>query len=167
MAHGKLMARRDSPLWSGVTLAAIAVGAYYLVTKLGGTVAGASAAAWSRSPDNWMATGGLFRWSAPRVGPLAAQDIVTALSQRGFTEVTVWQDAYPADWPSDDRVPGLARNRIECRQNTGNDLWIPPSVVVYFKPHAAVSTIVGAPPTDPSVLATSNTLAGLAMGVSG
>jgi hypothetical protein len=126
---------------------------------------GAVAASWTRSPDNWMALGGRFRWSAPRLGPMSAQDIVSALTQRGLTSVTVYQDSFPEDWPTDDRAPG-PRNRLELVQNTGGELWLPPTVAIYFLPHGAVSTLVGAPPTDPTALATSNAFASIAMGVS-
>jgi hypothetical protein len=152
------MARSRFP-W--LTLGLVGLGVY-LVTRP--AQAAAAAPVWARSGDNWMALGGLFRWSAMHIGPATAQQMANALVAEGYTEVTVWQDQVPADWPPDDRGPA-PRNRFEVRQNSGADQWLPPSVAVWFRPHGAVSTILGAPPTGATEIATANRVAMIAQGV--
>src|ERR1700682_3559228 len=81
-------------------LAALAGVGLYLVTRPakalpppGPSTTGPSAApanlSWMRSPDNWMALGGLYHWVAQRKGPATPQQIATALAAHGFTDIVV------------------------------------------------------------------------------
>jgi hypothetical protein len=123
----------------------------YLATRPG---TAAPPLIWRRKSDNWMMTGGHYRWSAKRYGQASAAIIAAELAGHGFMDVTVWQDTSPSDWPADDRA--LGRNRIEVRATQPG--WMGDAVDVWSDSYFSGSS---APPFDKTA---GNRLALLAQG---
>lgn len=134
--------------WLLVAIGALAV---YLVER---PSPAAVPAIWRRKADNWMGTGGRYRWSAKRYGSLSATSIATELAVRGFTGITVWDNQAPSDWPKEDTA--LGRIRIEVTATAPG--WIGDSVEVWSNSYFSGSS---APPIDKTA---GNRLALLAQG---
>ncbi len=147
------MARRTRFPWG---VAALIGAAAYLLTRTGLHL---GPRVWTPSPDNWMAAGGVYRWSTQRFGGATPAQIVAALQASGYRNVTVWQgSALPADWPAEQGITS-GQNHLEVTATA--PLWVGPSVTVWSG--QALSAAQPAP-SAPAALLEGNRVALIAQG---
>lgn len=70
---------------------------------------------WVRVDEPTLTPGVLYRWSIPLPATTTtAQSVVDKLTASGkFTNISVWINQYPPDWPAEDRLPN--RERVEAK----------------------------------------------------